>query len=178
MFVDESQRKGYLLAAAVIVPEDLARVRSVLRGLRLAGERRLHFQAESEERRRKIASVLARQNVEINLYSGRGRSERVRESCLRQLVDDALKLNVQRLVLESRGPAPDRSDRRIIAESLSLQADPAVTDPPALVYEHLQAHEEPALWIPDAAAWCYGAGSQWRSRISVLIARVVDLGRL
>jgi hypothetical protein len=177
MFVDESERKGYLLAVAVLAPEGLARVRSTLRGLRLPGERRLHFQAESEQRRRKILVVLAQQNVDVHLYTGRGRSERVRESCLRRLVDDAVKLNVQRLVLESRGAAPDRHDRRVIAESLRRNADPSVASPPTFVYEHLQAHEEPILWISDAVAWCYGAGGQWRVRVSTLIERIVDLGR-
>jgi hypothetical protein len=177
MFVDESLRKGYLLAAAVVAPEDLARVRSTLRGLRLPGERRLHFQAESEQRRRKIVGVLVQQSIEVHLYIGLGRSERVRESCLRRLIDDAVKLNLQRLVLESRGQGPDRNDRKIIAESLRIQSDPALASPPGLVYEHLRAHEEPVLWIPDAVAWCHGAHRQWRSRISPLVERVVDLGR-
>jgi hypothetical protein len=32
--------------------------------------------------------------------------------------------------------------------------------------------------VPDAVSWCYGAGGDWRRRISGIIERVTDLGTL
>jgi hypothetical protein len=43
-----------------------------------------------------------------------------------------------------------------------------------LLYEHLKPHEEPLLWVPDAVAWCYGNGGDWRRRVAPLVARSVD----
>lgn len=47
--------------------------------------------------------------------------------------------------------------------------------PAELAYEHLRPHEDPALWIPDAVAWCFGAGGDWRRRISALVEDVVPI---
>ncbi|WP_100348619.1 hypothetical protein [Luteimicrobium subarcticum] len=42
MFVDESKKQDYLLVAAAIVPGDLSRARTTVRGLQKPGQRRLH----------------------------------------------------------------------------------------------------------------------------------------
>ena len=42
-----------------------------------------------------------------------------------------------------------------------------------LYFEHRQAKHEPMLWIPDAIAWCYGAGGVWASEIESLVERVI-----
>lgn len=39
----------------------------------------------------------------------------------------------------------------------------------SLVYEHLRPHEEPLLWVSDAAAWAVGASREWRKRVSRII---------
>jgi hypothetical protein len=172
VFVDESMRGGYILAATTVAPARLAVVRRCLRALLLPGERRVHFQAESESRRRKIVSELTSLHAETVIYVARGRDDRSRAACLSRAVDDCGRLRVHRLVLESRGPAQDRKDRRTIAQALASGGHGS-EDP--MAYLHLQRYEEPALWIPDAVAWCYGAGREWRMRVGPLIKEVVDL---
>ena len=58
-FVDETKRRGYLLVAGVVRGEDLDRVRLILRGLVLPGQRRLHMKDESDPRKRSIATAIA-----------------------------------------------------------------------------------------------------------------------
>lgn len=171
-FVDESRRSGtYLLAAAELVPADLAATRSALRALCLPGMRRVHFQAEGDSRRRDLLSQLVATRSRVTIYRGRGAAEATRIACLRLLVAEVTAKGGQRLVLESRGEPGDRSDRTVIAAALRQGG----TDPDRLRYEHLRPHDEPALWIPDAAAWCHGAGGHWRLKVAPLIESVIDV---
>ncbi len=181
-FIDESMRREYLLVAGVLAPHELNRTRSLLRGLRLPGERRVHFQAERDPRRAKIVSSLVNAGLRTRVYVGQGRMEEVRRLCLQRLVGDAIKAGAARIVLESRGHALDRKDRNIIAARLSAESDlpekcsrQRTAVPTRPTYEHLQPHEEPALWIPDAVAWCYGSGSIWRQRVMPMVEAVVDV---
>lgn len=41
-----------------------------------------------------------------------------------------------------------------------------------LVYRHHRAHEEPLLALPDAIAWSWHRGGQWRKRIEPLVMAV------
>jgi hypothetical protein len=43
------------------------------------------------------------------------------------------------------------------------------------VYEHVDSTSESLLWIADIAAWCFGAGREWRKRIDPIVSTVVDL---
>jgi len=51
-------RHGYLVAAAAVPPGDLAPLRSVVRGLVLPGQRRVHMKDERDSRRQEIAAAL------------------------------------------------------------------------------------------------------------------------
>jgi hypothetical protein len=64
IFVDECKVRGLLLAAAVVPPSELAPLRKVLSRLRLPGQRRIHFSAESEARRKVILRGLSDAGVE------------------------------------------------------------------------------------------------------------------
>jgi hypothetical protein len=66
----------------------------------------------------------------------------------------------------------DQSDRRIIHSALTVSG----VELAAVSYEHFRSHEEPALWVADAVAWCWGAGGEWRHRISPIVEGVSDLG--
>ncbi len=66
VFLDEIKRQGYVAAAAVVVPPgDLAPLRSVVRGLVLPGQRRVHMKDERDSRRREIAAALVDAGVEV-----------------------------------------------------------------------------------------------------------------
>ncbi len=58
VFLDETKRHGYVVAAAAVPPGDLAPLRSVVRGLVLPGQRRVHMKDERDSRRREIAEAL------------------------------------------------------------------------------------------------------------------------
>jgi hypothetical protein len=143
-FVDESRRSGsYLLTVAVLRPAELAAMRTLLHGLRRPQDRRLHFKAMADPRRRAVAAQLAATPVRCRVYTGRGRPEVARQTCLARMVTDLLTEHCQRLVLESRGPADDRKDARTIHAALA----PAPSKS-GLVYEHLRPYEDPLLWFP------------------------------
>ncbi|MBB5807025.1 hypothetical protein F4560_006793 [Saccharothrix ecbatanensis] len=174
VFVDESHRSSYLVVAAYIPIRQLVPIRAVMRGLCLSGERRVHFQAESDNRRRKIVARLVEHPLRVRVYTGRGPKDATRAVLLRELVAEVLDAGAQRLVIESRGLARDRDDRREIVGTLQRLRAPI----DALAYEHFQPHEDPALWIPDAVAWCFGAGGDWRRRVEPLVEKVIDCGDL
>ncbi|MEV6718683.1 hypothetical protein AB0M48_42335 [Lentzea sp. NPDC051208] len=171
MFVDESERSGYLMAAVLIAPNALHSTRSLMRGLLLPGCRRVHFKTEKPARRKLIADKLACCDLVVNIYVARGKSEKVRSKLLPLLVDDAVGASVTRLVLDSRDPVANGRDRLVIGTR--TKAHDA-----GLVYEHIQSSSEPALWVSDALAWCHGAGSDWKRRIAPITGTVVDLGQL
>jgi hypothetical protein len=39
-------------------------------------------------------------------------------------------------------------------------------------YVHHHRHYEPMLAIPDAIAWCWGKGGDWRRRIKLIVSDV------
>lgn len=44
-----------------------------------------------------------------------------------------------------------------------------------LTYEHLAPYMVPLLWIPDAVAWAYAKGGDWRRRVAPMLDHVVVL---
>jgi hypothetical protein len=102
------------------------------------------------------------------VYTSQASGETARRRCLERLVRDLLDIGATRLVLESRASG-DRLDQRVLRGATGKQ--PSGT---GLLYEHLKPHEEPLLWVPDAVAWCYGNGGDWRRRVAPLVARSVD----
>lgn len=170
-FVDESRRgKIYLLAATLLPPGQVDRARTLVRGLCLPGERRIHFHTEPDPRRKLLISSIVASGMQSRVYVGTGRPDRVRSACMAALISDLAKLDAGRLVLESRGYAQDRIDRADIHLSL-------VSAPNARIgYEHMRPHEEPILSVSDGVAWAYGAGGDWRRRISPALDMVSDLG--
>jgi hypothetical protein len=164
---------AYFLVAGVIPAAELSTTRSLLLGLRLSGSRRIHFQAESDSRRREILSRLVAAELRTCVYTGRGKPEKVRQACLAELAADAVKLACASLAPESRGRNLDALDRRAIAQALRQTG----TDT-AFEYRHRAPHEEPLLWLPDAVAWSYGAGGDWRRRSAPVVEAVTDLGDL
>jgi hypothetical protein len=65
-FVDESRRKStYLVAAVLVDPKDLPRLRKLLYGLLFPGQRESHFKKETPERRRLIVSRLSEAGIGV-----------------------------------------------------------------------------------------------------------------
>lgn len=170
-FVDESKNGGYRLAAAIVEPRDLYELRKVARGLRLPGQRRVHFVNESQRRRKKILTALTDAPVRVVVYdaSQRANGKSPRDVSLERLVDDLAKMGAQRLVLE-RDDSVFTADRKVIRDRAAVAGCLE-----SLAYEHLRAHEEPLLAIPDAVAWCCQKGGEWQDRASPLISDMICL---
>ncbi|GAA0611116.1 hypothetical protein GCM10010174_30690 [Kutzneria viridogrisea] len=169
VFVDESRRGAtYFLAASHMQPDKLGRTRTALRSLCLGGQRRIHFKDEGCARRREIIARLECLGLRVAMYTSQEPGELARENCLRGLVADLVEANARRLVLESRASG-DRLDLRVLRTAMGHHARRT-----GLVYEHLRPHEEPLLWVPDAVAWCFGSGGDWRRRVAKLVVRCVD----
>lgn len=171
VFVDESKRMGYLLVGAVVAPGDLDLIRKMLRGLVLPGQRRLHMKDESEPRKRSIAAAIAVSGARATIYDAgrRYRTERERRSaCLRALVADAAQRGDAILVLE-QDDTLIASDRKLIYRATR---DAACAD---LRYEHRRAAVEQLLALPDAIAWCWAKGGDWRRRIEPVVTAVREV---
>ncbi|HEU5475867.1 MAG TPA: hypothetical protein VFV67_34960 [Actinophytocola sp.] len=171
-FADESRRGStYLIAVALTEPGELRQLRRNLRSLLLCGQTEVHFHNEKEPRRRALANAIARLPVAVRIYTrscGR-QDEPARQDCLAQVIRDLLDRSAHRLVLDSRSHRDTHDEatiRRVIAQH---------PHPVPLVYEHVGSTSEAMLWIPDAVAWCFARGGQWRTRIGNLIDAVNDL---
>ena len=169
-FVDESRRERYLICAAIVAPDHLRTARAKLRGMLLPGQRSLHFGHENSQRRRSLLASVSELPVYVHVYIS-GQKERVaRRLSIAALLSDLIVLDARRLVIEHREPSQDRTEMSQITEAVRRGAAPE-----SLEFEHLGRHQEPLLWVPDAVAWAYGAGGDWRRRVDGLVARVVDL---
>ena len=170
VFLDETKRQGYVVAAAAVPPGDLAPLRSVVRGLVLPGQRRVHMKDERDSQRREMAAALVDAGVEVVIYdAGRRYStqRRAREECLRAVVTDAAaEAGETRLVREQ-----DDSLVRWDAQRL-IELARAAGCRDRLRYDHLRASEEQLLAVPDAVAWCWARGGQWRRRVDPVVRLV------
>jgi len=169
VFVDETKHRGYLLAASVVPPGGLDPLRKLIRGLILPGQRRLHMKDENDQRKRSITAAITSSDVRATIYTAerRYRTERdSRAACLQALVADIATRGDTILVLEQ-----DDSlipwDRRHLYD-LARQSGCAET----LRYQHQRASAEILLAIPDALAWCWAKGGDWRRRVEPIVTDV------
>lgn len=168
-FVDESQRKQYMICAAIISPNVMKAVREELRKMLLPRQRRLHFVDESNQRRRKCLAVMSELPVEARMYTSQQNEAVARELLLGHLLSDLVPLKCQRLIIESREANQNARERRQIAAAIREEAAPQMT------YDHMRPHEEPLLWVSDAVAWAYGAGGEWRPQVEALVTHILEV---
>ena len=169
IFADESKVRGLLLAAAIVMPAELAAMRTCVNALRLPGQRRIHFSSESDRRRKVIVGSLAEGRARVILYDATAHRDKkaARDAAIARLADDAAKMGAALLVIERDDSVAD-ADRRTIRERL-MQAGCHET----LRYEHRRAHEECLLAIPDAVAWCWTRGGHWRRLANSLVTETI-----
>jgi hypothetical protein len=169
LFVDESKSRGYLLVAAIVSPTELNTLRKLIDSLRLPRQRRIHFTAESDSRRKMILKSLVSAGVRAVLYdaSSHSKARQAREAAMTRLVDDAVKAGASTLVIELDDEAL-KSDR-VTIRSRAERAGCLGT----LRYSHKRPHEECLLAIPDAIAWSWAKGGHWRPRVQPLLSQVI-----
>lgn len=166
VFVDETKARGYVLAAAVVLPDDLAALRKLVNSLRLPRQRRIHFQSENDARRKVILNALISANVCVTIYDASSHPDvrQARDAAMTRLVDDIARIGAAMLVVETDDQAL-ASDRAII-RSRAEMAGCLET----LRYAHMRAFEEPLLAIPDAVAWSWAKAGTWRRHAGRLIS--------
>lgn len=168
VFVDETKERGYLLAAAAVPSADIAAARQAVRTLILPRQRRIHFKSESDARRNKILDLITELDLGAVLYAATGHKDQIeaRAASLTRLVEDLATTNVERVVLE-RDDAAVKADRMLLFAAVRAAG---LTD--QLRYDHLRAHEDCLLAIPDALAWCWARGGHWRTKVQGIVTEV------
>lgn len=167
-FVDESHRDRYMVTAVIVSTSTLASTRTGMRKMLQPGQERIHFQTESDRKRKKIISGIGRLSPTAWIFAAKGEQELARAACLAALVGELAHRHTERLVLESRGQVRDQGDRRILYDALKKTG--ATT-----TYEHFEARHEPLLWLPDIIGWAHGAGGHWKERVQPMITQTVSL---
>ncbi|PRY43463.1 hypothetical protein [Umezawaea tangerina] len=141
-----------------------------MRRLPKPGQKRVHFNDESDRRRKEVLARIGELGLRARVWFCRHHDDAAaRQVCLMGVVARLVELSVSRLVLESC-QHQDVRDRKVLAEALRKTPGP-------LAYEHFRPREDPLLWASDAIAWCYGAGGDWRRRVEPLLDEATDLDR-
>lgn len=169
VFVDETKRRDYLLVASVVASHDLDVLRRELRGLVLPGQRRLHMKDENDQRRRSIATAIVRSRSQAVIYDAGSRRKTERESreaCLQALVADLAQRGNTMLVLEQDDSLVNWDNQRLIEFTRAAGCRETVR------YEHRHAAAEQLLALPDAIAWCWAKGGDWRRRVQPVVTAV------
>ncbi|MFF1530822.1 hypothetical protein [Cellulomonas sp. NPDC058312] len=174
VFVDESKRSDYLLAAAALSSTHARTARGLVRGLLLAGQRRVHMVKERPARQRTILSTLSASGARVVIYrAARGTRPRSRPRpaprCLERLVADHSGADDTHLVIEL--------DETLLARDRSVLYATSRREGCAdrLRYRHERASTEPLLSVPDAVAWAWSQGGDWRRRTNGVVAAVIDV---
>lgn len=172
VYVDESKARGYVVAAATVLPADLVSTRKLVRELILPGQTRLHMKAELPPRKKLVLSKLAALGPITTVYTADratyGTDISCRRACLEVLVTD-IASSCEFLILESDASQDARDRRDLIA--LTRQAGCRET----LSYDHMPATSEPLLAIPDAVAWAWARGGDWTRLVRPLIKTVKNV---
>jgi hypothetical protein len=120
-------------------------------------------------RRGAIIDALTSTGAAATIYdAGRaGRNElAARESCLRAVVADLAAASHHMLIVEQDDSLLWWDQRRLI----EITRDVRCRD--TLRYEHRRTEHDLLLAIPDAVAWCWAKGGQWRERVQPLVTDV------
>lgn len=160
-YIDESMRQRrdgsglYVLAAAVIANEDLAKVREIVQSLGRR-TRRFHWREEEPADRRKAAAVVGDLDVAHLVVVGVGldntRQERGRRQCLSRLLWELDGMGVSQVWLDARRPAQNAKDIEFV-NVLRARREVSKT----LRVNFARGVEEPLVWLPDIVAGAVGA---------------------
>ena len=168
VFVDESEVKGYSITAVYLQPCDVHKIKALLRKHLRSGQRSIHFTKERPEVRNAVMSDIIEMPIKAELYKVEEKCREARSICLQALAEVLRDGKCQQLVLEQNDSVCD-SDRRVLREALGSGWSGT--------YDHLRAHQEPLLWLPDAISWCWNKGGPWRDKLSSLDLKIVPLSR-
>lgn len=163
IYVDETKHRDYVMVAAVVLGEDLTSARACVRELLKPGQHHLHMKDEADGRKETIAKTLAAADLRATVYDAGQRHRNqvlARAACLSALIDDLSDSNIETLIVLDQDETLVQSDRRLLYRAVRTAGREATPR-----YEHRRAATEQLLGIPDAFAWCWAKGGQWRAHI-------------
>lgn len=174
--VDETKAKGYVMVAAAVPAEYAGRVRRDLSNLVMPGQRSLHMRSEGNRRRKRILQAMHQISVSglvrVSVYEGGGRGGEYdqRRLCLRSIVADHVRDRDVALVID-RDFGQEAWDRQTLIEERRALALGSM-----FRYEHRARSDDHLLAIPDAIAWCWNRGGEWKRNAASLVDRVREVG--
>ncbi|MEU4192956.1 hypothetical protein AB0E69_13740 [Kribbella sp. NPDC026611] len=159
VFVDESKARGLLMAATTCDASEVNAHRRTMASLLMPRERRIHFTKESPARRRKILGVITEFGLGVRLYQADRNDAAGRKACLDAVVGD-IAGSAERLVVE-RDESTTTFDKQVLFHAARMHGCSE-----SLQYQLLAAHDDPLLWVPDAVAWSWVKGGEWRNLVA------------
>ncbi|MGL5866789.1 MAG: hypothetical protein ACRCYX_13145 [Dermatophilaceae bacterium] len=168
-FVDENKSTGLIVCVAVLDERCVGQARQAMRALVHKGSRRVHMTRESDRHRRIVLNGIRVLPVRVEIYAARPTPGwcllDVRARCLTQIVEDTPKHGYTKLTVELDESLGKR-DRQVLYDATRT------TGREYLAYDLVPAAREPLLWIPDAIAWCWARGGEWKQAVKPLVAQV------
>jgi hypothetical protein len=171
-FIDESKAKGYVLVAVAVPAGAIPIATRVLRSLVLPGQRSIHMHNERDSRRRAVLdaiAVLADHGVSATVFDasgGVGTQLARHQRCLDGVVSLAAMGDEAQLVLDLDETLRQWDRQRLANAVYRSHARGHVT------YRHQAFGAELLLSLPDAVAWSWMRGGEWRRRIALLVGEV------
>lgn len=145
----------YLLAAVVCDAAGCVPYRDTLRSLLDADQPKLHWGAESPQRRIKIVETVSGFDMDSVVVIGtpmdRKKQERARAVCMESLAVYLAELEVTQVFLEEREATLNARDARLIESMRGKKLIPA-----GLRIDVARPSVEPMLWLPDIVAGAVG----------------------
>jgi hypothetical protein len=161
-FIDESKSKDYIIAATIVEARTAPGIRKILQGLRMKGQRRIHFATESDQRRKLILSKAVTLQCSFIVARSAEKSELdARREALSRMARFLLNKEVTTIVLEL-DESMQVHDRRTL-DSVVKALNPKVP----ILYRHESPFLEPLLWLPDMVVWVTGRGDNWAFRLPI-----------
>lgn len=161
IYVDETKERGYVMVASTHLGPEVEAIRKELRRLVLRGQNRIHMAKESNTRRKTIIDTLIAAGVTATVYDAARHANEAaaREACLRAIIVGTDPNQPALLVIE-QDDSLLHSERQQLVEMVR-----AAGRRDTLHYQHQRAKSELMLVVPDAIAWCWAKGGEWRQRV-------------
>ena len=173
IYVDETKQRDYLLVASVHVATDLTALRRLVRELLMPNQRCLHMKDENLGRKKKIATAFVAAGVQATIYRAAGPQHRTekdrRHACLRALIHDNATAGETMIILDHDESLISWDNQRLIEFTRAEHCRDT------LRYEHKKGQAELLLAIPDAIAWCWAKGGEWKNLIEPTVTIIRDV---
>lgn len=169
IFVDESKRREFVMAAVSVRADHVGAYRRELRKQLRPGARRFHCTGVSDSDRSDFIAAVGQWPAVIDIFVSHSQNEsEARRQCIRAVAIHAAETMAGRLVIEA-DESHNRSDRHQLTQVLRERSS-------SVRWDLASPYSEELLWVPDTAAWCWPHPKpQWRNLISPLIRSVTHL---